>query len=108
MESVLSICLGLGLAAACGFRIFVPFLVMSVAAQAGHLELASGFEWIGTNVALGTLAIATVCEVTAYYVPWLDNFLDTIATPTAVVAGVLATAASVQGTSELLTFVSVL
>jgi hypothetical protein len=48
------------------------------------------------------LGIATACEVAAYYVPWFDNFLDTLATPTAVVAGIVATAASVQGTSELL------
>jgi hypothetical protein len=43
-------------------------------------------------------------EIIAYYVPWLDNFLDTIATPAAVVAGVVATAAVVSGMSPFLTW----
>ena len=37
---------------------------------------------------------ATVLEIGAYYVPWLDNLLDTIATPAAVTAGVMITAAA--------------
>lgn len=101
MEALLSVCLGIGLAAACGFRIFVPFLVMSVAARSGHLDLAYGFDWIGTNAAMGAFAVAAALEIGAYFVPWLDNLLDTMATPTAVVAGVLATAATIDGTSPL-------
>ncbi|MGD2115402.1 MAG: DUF4126 family protein, partial [Acidobacteriota bacterium] len=38
METLLSVALGLGLAAACGFRVFVPLLAMSVAVRAGHME----------------------------------------------------------------------
>lgn len=102
MEALMSICLGLGLSAACGFRIFVPLLAMGVASRAGHLELGGDFQWIASDAALVALGIATACEIAAYYVPWVDNFLDTLATPTAVVAGILATAASVHGTSELL------
>lgn len=102
METVLSVCLGLALSAACGFRIFVPLLVMGIASRAGQLELAGDFQWLASNAALAALGIATACEIAAYYVPWFDNFLDTLATPAAVVAGVLATAASVQGTSDLL------
>jgi hypothetical protein len=102
MEALLSICLGLGLAAACGFRIFVPFLVMSIAARAGHLDLSPGFAWVGSDAALWTLAAATALEVGAYFVPWLDNLLDSMAAPTAVVAGILAGAATmVQDTSPL-------
>jgi hypothetical protein len=77
---------------------------MSVAAQAGYLELASGWEWIGTVPALIAFAIAAILEIVAYYVPWLDNVLDTIATPAAVVAGVVATAAVVSGMSPFLTW----
>jgi hypothetical protein len=102
MEALLSVCLGLGLAAACGFRIFVPFLVMSVAARAGHLDLSPGFLWVASDAALWTLAAATALEVGAYFVPWLDNLLDSMAAPTAVVAGILAGAATmVQDTSPL-------
>jgi hypothetical protein len=71
-------------------------LVASIAALSGHLTLAPGFEWIGTYPALTAFAVATLLEVAAFYVPWLDNLLDTIATPAAVVAGALV-AASVLG-----------
>jgi hypothetical protein len=103
-EILISLAIGIGLSAACGFRVFVPFLVMSIAAQAGYLELAPGWEWIGTTPALIAFAIAAILEVVAYYVPWLDNLLDTIATPAAVIAGVVATAAVVSGISPFLTW----
>jgi len=92
VEYLLYVLLGIGLAAACGFRVFVPLLVISIAALTGHLELAPGFGWLGTWPALVVFAVATVLEIVAYYVPWLDNLLDTIATPAAVVAGIIVTA----------------
>ena len=98
MEFVLSLCLGIGLSAACGFRVFVPMLGMSVASMAGHLELSSGFEWIGTPPAFICFLAATSLEIVAYYVPWLDNLLDTIATPAAVVAGTITLAATIAPT----------
>ncbi len=93
MEAILGLAMGLGLSAACGFRVFVPLLVMSVAARGGYLTLSDHFNWLGGDIALITLAIATVLEIAAYYVPWVDNFLDSITTPCAVVAGMIATAA---------------
>jgi hypothetical protein len=102
METVLSIFLGVGLAAACGFRVFVPLLVMSVASYTGHLQLSGGFEWIGSPLALGVLALATVLEIGAYYVPWLDNLLDTVATPAAVIAGIVVTASAVGDVSPMM------
>lgn len=96
MEYLLSLLLGISLSAAVGFRIFVPFLVMSVAAQSGQLTLAQEFAWIGTEAALWMFAIATLLEVGAYYIPWVDEALDLIATPVAVIAGVITTA-SVTG-----------
>jgi len=92
MDALLSIGLGLGLSAACGYRVFVPLLVMSIAALSGHLRLAPGFEWIGTVPALLAFATATVLEVLAYAIPWLDNLLDTLATPAALLAAMLASA----------------
>jgi len=83
---MLSLAIGIGLSAACGFRVFVPFLVMSIAAQAGYLQLANGWEWIGSTPAIIAFAVAAILEIVAYYVPWLDNLLDTVATPAAVVA----------------------
>jgi hypothetical protein len=96
VETVLSILLGLGLAAACGFRVFVPLLVMSLASRAGvgHLTLSPGFAWIGSTPALLSFSVATVLEIAGYYIPWVDNLLDTIATPAAVVAGIVVSASA--------------
>jgi hypothetical protein len=102
MELLLSICLGIGLAAACGFRVFVPLLGIGVAAHAGHLHLAEGMEWMSSWPALICFAVATVLEIVAYYVPWLDNLLDTIASPAAVIAGAVATASVVYDMSPFL------
>ena len=101
MDVVLGICLGIGLSAACGFRVFVPMFVMSLAATSGHLSLAGGFDWIGTWPAVVAFGTATLLEAAAYYVPWLDNLLDAVASPAAVVAGVVATAACVTDADPL-------
>ncbi|MBX3745593.1 MAG: DUF4126 domain-containing protein [Verrucomicrobiae bacterium] len=87
MDTVFGVLAGLALAAACGFRVFVPLWVASLAVHAGYLEPTEGFAWLGTWPALIMFTVATVAEITAYYVPWLDNFLDTLASPAAVVAG---------------------
>ena len=102
MEYLLYVLLGIGLAAACGFRVFVPLLVMSIAALTGHLQLASEFAWIGSWPALIVFAVATLLEIGAYYVPWLDNLLDTVATPAAIVAGIIVTASVVLDMSPVL------
>ena len=93
---------GIGLAAACGFRIFVPLLVAAVAAKAGHIQLAAGWQWVGSYPAIIALSAATALEIAAYYIPWLDNLLDSIATPAAIVAGTLITASAISGMSPLL------
>src|SRR5947207_9861715 len=102
METLLAISLGIGLSAACGFRVFVPLLVMSVASLSGHLTLAPGFQWIGTYPALVTFSAATVVEIGGYYIPWVDHLLDTMATPAAIVAGTVVTAAMVSNMSPML------
>ncbi len=102
MEAALGIALGLGLSAACGFRVFVPLLVLGVASLTGTVTLGSGFEWLSSPPALIALGLATVLEIAAYYIPWLDNFLDTIASPTAVLAGAVAALAVQSDTDPLL------
>ena len=102
MEPVLAIFIRIGLAAACGFRIFVPFLVISVAANSGHLALSPGFEWIGTEVAIATFLVATILEIGAYYVPFLDNLLDSVATPASFIAGSVVMASMVSDFSPYL------
>jgi hypothetical protein len=102
MEHVVSLVVGIGLAAACGFRVFVPLLVMSAAAHSGYLDLSAGFQWIGSLPALVAFATATVLEIAAYYIPWVDNLLDTISGPAAVVAGTVVTASALTDVDPFL------
>jgi len=89
-ESLLGIGVGLALAAAAGFRVFVPLVVLSLAARAGWIELS--FAWLSTTSASVALTTAMVLEIAAYYVPFFDNLLDTLAAPVAVLAGIVASA----------------
>jgi hypothetical protein len=90
--SILSVGLGIGLAAATGFRIFVPLLLAGIAARAGWIPLNEGFAWLQSTPALMALGTAAVFETLAYYIPGVDHLLDVIAGPAAVVAGVIASA----------------
>lgn len=97
VDTLLSVLIGLGLAAACGFRVFVPLLIMSLASRAevGQLVLGEHFAWIGSTPALIAFSAATLLEIAGYYIPWVDNLLDTVATPTAIVAGIVVTASAI-------------
>ena len=92
-DLALSIVLGVVLAAATGFRVFLPMLIVSGAAYTGHLSLDNSFAWLGTPSALTMLSVAALVEVLAYYVPGVDNLLDAVATPAAFVAGTIVSAA---------------
>jgi len=102
VESLLGIPVGLALSTAAGLRVFVPLLLTSLAARFGAITLAPSMTWIGSDTALVAFAMATVLEVVAYCVPWLDNLLDTIATPAAITAGVIAMAAVTPELSPLM------
>jgi len=75
---------------------------MSAAALLGQLGLSDGFAWIGTYEALVLFSVATLLEIASYYIPWVDNLLDTIATPAAVLAGAIATASVVTDLSPMM------
>ncbi|MBK7875097.1 MAG: DUF4126 domain-containing protein [Planctomycetes bacterium] len=89
MQAVLGLIAGLGLSAACGFRVFVPMLLVSIGIHADAIHVAPEFAWIGSTPAMIALGAATVLEIAGYYVPGVDHFLDLVATPSAVVAGAL-------------------
>src|SRR5262245_40208792 len=93
LDLLLSVVLGIVLAAASGFRVFLPMLIASGAAYTGHLSLDQSFAWLGTPFALTMLCVAALVEVVAYYVPGVDNLLDVLATPAAFVAGTVVAAA---------------
>jgi hypothetical protein len=92
-DLALSVVLGVVLAAATGFRVFLPMLVASAAAHTGHLPLDENFAWLGTPLALTMLGVAALVEIVAYYVPGIDNLLDALAAPAALVAGTVVSAA---------------
>jgi len=93
MQEITAVFLGIGLSAACGFRVFVPLLAASILALTGQVHPSASMAWIGTYPALIAFATATVLEIAAYYIPWLDHALDVIATPAAIAAGTLITGA---------------
>lgn len=102
MDVLMSLLLGMGLSAACGFRVFLPPLVLSTAALYFGVPLPEQLSWMATDTAFLIFLTATLLEVGAYYVPWLDNALDTLATPGAVIAGTLITGSLIGDLNPLL------
>jgi hypothetical protein len=87
------IAVGIGLAAATGFRVFVPLLIAGLAAHFGKLPLSDSFQWLASTPALIMLGTAAAAETLAYYIPGVDHALDVIASPATIVAGAVASAA---------------
>jgi hypothetical protein len=102
METLFGLMIGIGLSAACGFRVFIPLMGMSIAVHTGHLALSPGFEWIGSWPALVAFGVATLLEVGTYFIPWVDHVMDAIMTPAAVVAATILTASVVFDVSPFL------
>ncbi len=96
MNIIAALCLGIGLSAACGFRVFIPPLALSIAAHGGMLQLSSEWEWLGSESAITTLSIAATVEVFAYFIPWVSNFLDSIEILLAPIAGMIMTASTLS------------
>lgn len=88
---VLALCMGVSLSAACGFRVFVPLLAVSLMVHFGDVHVNESLAWVGSDAALICLTIATLTEIAAYYIPVIDNALDTLAVPMAVIAGTIIT-----------------
>lgn len=96
MEIFISICIGIGLAASSGFRIFIPLLAANIAALSGFHEFGTGFDWLNSWITFYILLAACIAEIAAYYIPWLDNVLDHIAMPVAVAAGTILSASFIS------------
>ena len=91
-QLILALCLGISLSALCGFRVFVPLLAVSLGVRFAGLSVNESFSWVGSDVALVCLSVATVVEMLAYYIPWVDNALDAVSGPLALVAGAVVAA----------------
>ena len=103
-ESIISIFLGIGLAASVGFRVFLPLFALSLAGYYNVIPLNESWSWVASSSAIITLGIATVLEIFAYYIPWFDNLLDTIAIPLAAVAGTAVMVSTVADLSPVITW----
>ena len=99
----MSVLIGVALSATCGFRVFVPLLAVNIGTRAlnadgePRIELATGFDWLSSDIALMIFLVAAIFEIGGYYIPWIDNLLDTVASPAAIVAGTLITASFITG-----------
>ena len=103
-ETLFSILIGIGLAASVGFRIFVPLFALSLASYSGIIPLNESWEWVGSSTALMILGVATVVEILAYFIPFLDNLLDTVAVPLAAIAGTAVMVATVGDLDPTITW----
>jgi len=105
-STIMSFFLGIGLAASAGFRVFLPLFALSLGAHFGQdiINLNETWQWVGSWPAIITLGIAMVAEIIAYYIPVVDNFLDTIAIPLAAIAGTLLMASTLLDMNEIATW----
>ncbi len=87
LPHVLSAFIGIGLAAATGFRVFLPMFAVSLASYMGWIPMSESFEWLSGLPTLITTGIATMVEILAYYIPYVDHLLDTLSVPLATIAG---------------------
>jgi hypothetical protein len=102
--TILSIFLGVGLAASAGFRVFLPLFVLSTASYFDVIELNESWAWVSNLPVMITLGIAMLAEIFAYYIPFVDNLLDTIATPLAAIAGTVIMASTILDYDPALTW----
>lgn len=84
---LISAFIGIGLAAATGFRIFLPMYAVSLASYMGWIPQNENFQWLSGLPTLIATGIAMIVEILAYYIPFVDHLLDTISIPLATVAG---------------------
>lgn len=103
IETILSICLGIGLASASGFRVFLPMFALSLASYFNVIPLNESWAWIGGIPAIIIFGVAMIFEIVAYYIPFVDNLLDTIATPLAAIAGFVAMSSTLVDVSPTIT-----
>src|SRR5699024_3870896 len=104
LEIFMAILIGIGLSASAGFRVFTRLLITSLAAKASWVTLSTNFEWISSTPALIAFAVATILEICIYYIPIVDSFMKTIATPVAVIAGTILTASFIADLDPFLTW----
>lgn len=102
--TILSIALGIGLAASAGFRVFLPLFALSLSAYFGLWPINENWQWLASTPALIILGVATLAEITAYLIPFVDHLLDTLAVPLAGLAGTAVMASTTADLSPAVTW----
>ncbi len=106
LETLMAVSLGLGLAAASGFRVFIPPFLYGLSLRFEMLPISlpmTGLsEWMASDFGLIILGAAMLIEILGYYIPWIDNLLDTIASPAAILAGVLMMSSTLSDTNPMI------
>ena len=92
---ILPALLGVGLAASCGLRTFLPLLMLALAARFDlfGVDLQDKVAWLGSTGAVAALAVATVVELAADKIPIVDHALSVVGTVSRPLAGALAAGA---------------
>lgn len=103
-ETNISIFLGIGLAASVGFRVFLPLFALSLASYFGAWDLNANWGWISSLSALLVFGVATILEIFAYFIPWVDNLLDSFAIPLAGIAGTAVMVSTIADLEPMVTW----
>lgn len=96
---LISIFLAIGLSAACGFRVFIPPLTYGLLYKAELVQLDTSWNWIGNDWVVAVLFLAAIIEIFGNLIPWVDNLLDILATPTSIMAGTILSASCLSDIS---------
>jgi hypothetical protein len=102
LGTVSALMAGISLSAAAGLRVFLPVLALGLASRLGLLELGEEFAWLASDPVLLVVGIAALLEAGAYYIPVVDNLLDTLATPAAIGGGTVIVASLLPEMNGLL------
>ena len=96
MDVLSGLVMGISLSAASGFRLFIPFFILSIASLAGWTDALRSSEWIATYPALIIFGTLSLMEIIGYYCPWIDNMLDLISTPVSIITGTVLASAVIE------------
>jgi len=80
LNILFAISAGVALAAATGFRAFLPLFGLGLVARLGWTTIRPAEQWLAGDLALIALGTATVVELLADKIPVVDHVLDSIAT----------------------------
>lgn len=95
-EATYAFLAGLLLAAATGFRVFLPLCALSWMIRFDVIAVSDSFEWLANDAALIALSTAVVLEFIGDKFPAVDSALDSLGTILKPIAGAIVLTASLS------------